>query len=344
MNDKRDDILCPLDSLYDDRLRNKWKVFLMGPILGADSWQNAVPQLSGVVYFSPRRPVSSGAFDYDCQVDWETKAIKMANVVLCWIPEAIEQIEGRQYAQTTRFEIGEYLARGKKMIIGINNKFPGRRYIVGKKYSNILAPICDTLEGCVDALVSYICNHKQQIWFTSDTHFGSERALNLSKRPFYSVEDMDWTMIERWNNNVAPNDPVFHLGDFGDTGVLNYLTGKISIMPGNYERAGNTDLSMFDNVMSSPIAPLRIIRKDSGVVTIEMCHEPITAKNAFDVGRPFGEKRYFLFGHIHGRQMIKKFGIDVGVDCHNYAPVEFEALEFYLNAIDKGYYDENVFC
>lgn len=30
-----------------------------------------------------------------------------------------------------------------------------------------------------------------RIWFTSDTHFGSERTLRLSKRPFNSVEEMN---------------------------------------------------------------------------------------------------------------------------------------------------------
>ena len=34
-----------------------------------------------------------------------------------------------------------------------------------------------------------------KIWFTSDTHFSSERTLELSKRPFKSVEEMDKILI-----------------------------------------------------------------------------------------------------------------------------------------------------
>ena len=34
------------------------------------------------------------------------------------------------------------------------------------------------------------------LYFTSDTHFGSERTLELSRRPFNSVFEMDETIIK----------------------------------------------------------------------------------------------------------------------------------------------------
>ena len=55
-------------------------------------------------------------------------------------------------------------------------------------------------------------------------------------------------------------------------------------------------------------------------------------------------KEFFLFGHIHGRQFIKKFGIDVGVDCNHFRPMSWDDVLFYQNAMVKKYYDENVFC
>ena len=36
-------------------------------------------------------------------------------------------------------------------------------------------------------------------FFTSDTHFGQERALTLSMRPFDSVDEMDITIIKNIN-------------------------------------------------------------------------------------------------------------------------------------------------
>ena len=63
-----------------------------------------------------------------------------------------------------------------------------------------------------------------KLWFTSDTHFGSKRTLELSKRPFDTVEDMDSQIIENWNKAVGKNDTVIHLG------ILETIVWQISLM------------------------------------------------------------------------------------------------------------------
>ena len=52
--------------------------------------------------------------------------------------------------------------------------------------------------------------------------------------------------------------------------------------------------------------------------------------------------KFNLFGHIHGRQMIKRYGLDVGVDAHDFRPISKDEVEFWMNAI-KNHYDEEVF-
>lgn len=42
-----------------------------------------------------------------------------------------------------------------------------------------------------------------KVWFTSDTHFNSERTLELSKRPFKTVEEMNNVLIKNWNSVVG---------------------------------------------------------------------------------------------------------------------------------------------
>jgi hypothetical protein len=40
--------------------------------------------------------------------------------------------------------------------------------------------------------------------------------------------------------------------------------------------------------------------------------------------------------------MIKRYGINVGVDCHHFTPIDMDTILFYHNAA-LHYYDENVF-
>lgn len=58
------------------------------------------------------------------------------------------------------------------------------------------------------------------IFLTADTHFGSQRTLELSKRPYNIVAEMDEILIQNWNNTVNKNDLVYHLGDFREKIVV----------------------------------------------------------------------------------------------------------------------------
>lgn len=73
------------------------------------------------------------------------------------------------------------------------------------------------------------------------THFGHANIINLAKRPFSSVEEMDAVLIERWNQAVEPRDTVYHLGDFcwGDPApYLDKLNGRIVRIQGNHDPKG----------------------------------------------------------------------------------------------------------
>jgi calcineurin-like phosphoesterase family protein len=73
------------------------------------------------------------------------------------------------------------------------------------------------------------------IYFSSDNHFNSKRALDLSLRPFKSVEQMNKKMVSNWNKVVNNDDIIYILGDFGDYKYLSKLNGKIIFLLDNHE-------------------------------------------------------------------------------------------------------------
>ena len=165
-------------------------------------------------------------------------------------------------------------------------------------------------------------------FFTSDTHFSDQRVLVLSRRPFNSVEHMDDEMIANWNSVVSADDVVFHLGDFGNYDISHSLNGRIFLLYGNYERKNPPEQQYnFNTIWTSNN---KLIPFEEG--TVALIHEPSHRI-------PF---MFNLFGHVHKLSMIKSFGLNVGVDCHNYAPISDETVSFYKNAIEN-HYDYEVF-
>lgn len=184
-------------------------------------------------------------------------------------------------------------------------------------------------------------NDANRIWFTSDTHFGSERTLELSKRPFETVTKMDNTIIANWNGCIAPYDIVYHLGDFGDYEYIKFLNGHIHLVLGNYEL---NDI-------------------DKGVITLERLRQMgfiVTNNLKFNLDHYYNNStetetlclthkpedcdktKFNLFGHIHGLQKVKRYGLNVGVDCHYFKPINLKEVLWWKNAIEN-HYDTNVF-
>jgi calcineurin-like phosphoesterase family protein len=157
---------------------------------------------------------------------------------------------------------------------------------------------------------------------------------------------MDLEIISNLNKRVRMKDELYILGDFGESfkylDCLNFKT--LHFVKGNYERdkipeimkelKGKKDVIVYDNDEC---------KVDIGGYKCTLRHEPIS-------GNKLGKDEFALFGHIHSRCLIKgkngdktKGGLDVGIDAHNYRPVSEEDVSFFLNAIEKGFYDEQVF-
>ena len=170
----------------------------------------------------------------------------------------------------------------------------------------------------------------QNIWFTSDTHFGHTNIIKYCGRPFKDVIQMNEELIRRWKETVPEDGIIFHLGDFSFGGskewndILSSLHGKIYLILGNHDmkviRQGYT--SRFEHVtqqMSIRVGGQRIILNHNPFLTYGGA-----CRNVWQ-----------LFGHVHSGPRSRT-GLDhprlnyllprqydVGVDNNDYRPVSF---------------------
>lgn len=169
---------------------------------------------------------------------------------------------------------------------------------------------------------------------TADTHFGSERTLTLSKRPFATVEEMNEIIVKLWNQTVKPEDKVYHLGDFGDYKFCKKLNGKIILILGNYE---------LKDIEEGIVTREELVEKYGFAEVYDNLNIP-ELNGIFATHCPNDCKKdeFNLFAHIHGLQLCKRYGLNVGIDAHHFRPISIEDVLFYKNAIENVY-DENVF-
>ena len=275
--------------------------------------------------------------DLTKQTDWENEAMHKASAIIFYL-ERTEKNPGF----TSNVEIGMWLKSNNIFVcIPDDSRKKNANAYIRIKCDQAGIPVFNTLEETIIAVDEKLNNKDDpKKWFLSDTHFSQQRTLDFSKRPFRNVKEMDLELISNWNKTVNVNDDVYVLGDFGeDLRYINCLNFKtLHFIKGNYERDKVPDI----------IEQLKK-RKDVKIYDNDECkikvgdfdcvlrHEPLT-----DYKPKKGE--FVLYGHIHGRQMVKKgFGLDVGVDCHHFRPISEDEVAFYLNAEDKGYYDNQVF-
>lgn len=166
-------------------------------------------------------------------------------------------------------------------------------------------------------------------WITSDTHFNHEKLLSKQRKDFKFVGDADNFIIETWNSVVAPNDEVYHLGDFAFGDIHNpndaeyikklysRLNGKIKLIIGNHD-TDNKIRFYIQNNMFEKILPVVYI--DELVLSHHPVH-PVTFKE---------EHKYNIHGHIHTGCIDDKRYFNVNWDVHRQL-FDFDSLRTVLN-------------
>ena len=160
------------------------------------------------------------------------------------------------------------------------------------------------------------------IWLISDTHFGHENILKYSNRPFSSVEEMDETLIERWNSVVRAGDKVYHLGDvfFGPKEnfqkIWTRLNGSKRLIVGNHDDIKYLSAgSFFKKVYMWRVFTEHNLLLTHVPIHEESIHERIVVAGGVNV-----------HGHIHEKSSPKGPYKCVCVEHTNYYPIHIEEV------------------
>ena len=178
-------------------------------------------------------------------------------------------------------------------------------------------------------------------FFTSDLHFSHTNIIKYCNRPFQDADEMDEVLISNWNASVDYEDEVYILGDIffcpekKAISILSRLNGKKFFLSGNHDkmiRRANALLNKFDRILPD------LHEENIDGITVVMCHYPLLTWRAAHRGT------FMLHGHSHGKipfdNQVRR--LDIGVDCHNYRPIEWTEIKRKLIQISPSSHSKDL--
>jgi len=183
------------------------------------------------------------------------------------------------------------------------------------------------------------------LFFTSDFHLNHFNIIKYTNRPFKSLDEMNSTIIKRFNERVDKNDTVFYLGDF----IFKSGSGRgegepdkaisfreqlkcknIIFLEGNHDKKGK-------NSLKTPIKKIIIYY---GGKDICLVHDPIYLDWNYS---------FCICGHVHEKWMFREFQrngkkvhcCNVSVEQWNYYPITWDEINQRYNMWLKSGKNEN---
>lgn len=179
----------------------------------------------------------------------------------------------------------------------------------------------------------------ENVWFTSDTHFGHENIIRFCNRPFINAAEMNAELIRRWRETVPDDGIIFHLGDFAHgssrlwNDILNALPGHKYLILGNHDMKAIRQGFMSHFELVTQQMTIRV-----GGQAIVLNHNPFLC-----YGGSYRDV-WQLFGHVHSGpashtgldhprlKMLFPRQYDVGVDNNDYRPISFADVKAKIEA------------
>lgn len=183
------------------------------------------------------------------------------------------------------------------------------------------------------------------IYFTADMHFGHSGVIQFCKRPFVSIEEMNATIIRRWNSRVKSEDTIYVLGDMSfvrfseAVPIFAQLNGVKILVQGNHDKYSATQYQKLG--FSAVVQEAKVIVAGKA---LRLSHYPYRPTFWERLRYAFNDLRYLdrrpvdtgevlLHGHVHEKWKVRDRMINVGVDQWDFFPVSVGQLESVLSAI-----------
>jgi len=162
-------------------------------------------------------------------------------------------------------------------------------------------------------------------YYISDTHFHHRNILDFEERPFNSVDEMNESLIKKWNNKIKAGDCVYILGDliFARTqedflSIVPRLNGQLFLIKGNHD-----SFLKIKDVEGYFIWIKQYAQVMDNGQKLALFHYPIEDWN----GRHKGS--IHLHGHIHSRTCqvsVITNRYNVCADINNYEPCTLQEV------------------
>lgn len=169
-------------------------------------------------------------------------------------------------------------------------------------------------------------------FYISDLHFGHRNVIEFDDRPFETVDIMDATLIQRWNQRVNPEDHIYVVGDLcyrnekAEQWYLKQLNGHKHLILGNHDvriQKNKEAMSYFDS-----IDQIKIIK--DGENNVVLCHFPLASWPMEHHGA------WHIYGHVHNNRedrddavsfmKSKARSLNAGCMLNEYAPATLAEL------------------
>jgi len=164
------------------------------------------------------------------------------------------------------------------------------------------------------------------LFFTSDEHYGHINMLRFANRPFKDIHDQTEILINNHNSKVPKGGRTYHLGDiFWHTvpvkeaiEIMESLNGQHYFIWGNHDKLMEDRQELRKQfVWCKDLTQIKY--KEQKIV---LCHY------AMRVWQSSHKGSWQLYGHTHAQlPETNNLSFDVGVDAQNYYPISFEEVK-----------------